>query len=358
MAEETSSLLHYLKKPNPEIDSTWSLKDGRTGTKGSKRAGPHDKQLLHNVLEWEGMEWNYLKPIFDDILDLPASTLPNFEDFLIYPNHLKEISDEDSLDALLIRWTYPVVSTALSIAQGQAKTQHLPAVRDYPQHISMARGGQAWFPNQDRLTPDWAGVILSYHNHNPPGESNDKRRYLNVLPGDTKLSTKFKSELGWGDQRFKDPIIQIFTYCRRASVPYGYLITQEELVIVRLFYGDKKDPNRLTNELNKRLYLEYKSIPWANNINDELTINLALWSLHMLAAKRSPIGTRNELKAGHSPPEKEVRDSMVDPGRSDSDDSDTSSARDKMEYSFKRRRSEDTVSTERRGPRKKRRTKC
>ena len=358
MAGETTPLLYYLKRPNPEVDSTWSLKDGRSGSKSKGRHGPHDNQLLHDVLEWKGMEWRDLKPIFEDILDLPVNNMPQFEEFLNYPSHIKEISDESSLDTLLIRWNYPVVSTALSVAQDHAKFQDLIDTNNHPNHISMARGGQAWIPKEKKLAPDWAGILLSCPENSQPSKCNSTRHYLNVLPGDTKLSTKFKSTWGWKDQRFKDPVIQVFTYCRRASVPYGYIITQDELVVLRLFYGDRENPNNLTEGFKKYHYLEYKSIPWTNNVDDELTVNLTLWCLHMLAARRKPIGGRKELRSVYQTPEKSTKGRIAQSESSGNSASDSSSVHDEIQYSFnKRRRSEDTESEKNSGAiRRRRRT--
>ena len=349
MAEEMSPLLHYLKRANPEVDSTWSLTDGRSGAKpkGTGTSGPHDTYYLQDVLKWEGMEWKDLMPIFDDIFDLPVNNLPNFEDILMYPSHLNEVSDENSLETLLIRWNYPVVSSALSIAQDHAKFQDTIGASEHPHKISMARGGQAWIPkgkvSKDKpLTPDWAGIFLSCDEINQPDKSKKERHYLNVLPGDTKLSTKFKSEWGWDDQRFKDPVTQVFTYCRRASVPYGYIITQEELVILRLFHGDKEDPNILTEGTGIYEYVEYKSIPWENNMKHELTINLALWCLHMLAARRKPIGARKPLKSEYPTPDKTTMSRTTESESPNLGSSDGSLVRDTIEHSFgKRRRPQD-----------------
>ena len=356
MAEETSPLLHYLKRRNPEVDNTWSLRDRRAGSKSRRRDSPHDAHLLYKVLRWEGMEWKDLKPIFDDILGLPVNNMPSFEDVLMFPSHLNEVSDETSLDTLLSRWNYPVVSTALSVAQGHPRFQDLIDASDYPHEISMAKGGQAWIPNENTLTPDWAGILIE---NNQPSERINPRHYLNVLPGDTKLSTKFKSEWGWKDQRFKDPVIQVFTYCHRASVPYGYIITQEELVVLHLFYGDKEDPNNLTEGTKKYRYLEYKSIPWTNDVNDELTINLTLWCLHMLAARRKPIGGRKALRSEYLTPERSTQQgSTAESETPDVHASGRSSVQDTIQHSFnKRGRSEDTVSESGMGTLRKRRSK-
>lgn len=95
-------------------------------------------------------------------------------------------------------------------------------------------------------------------------------------------------------------INQVFTYCRRANVQYGYIVTQEELVVTRPFWGDKNEPDNLNGEAVKRLYLEYKAKPWAENGDNGLTINLMLWCLHMLAARKKPIGGREQSTIGIS----------------------------------------------------------
>lgn len=357
MAEGTSPLLRYLQRPNPKIDNTWSIKDGRSGAKSKAVHGPHDSHLLVDCMKWNGMGWKDLKPIFDDTLDLPVSNMPSFEDLLDYPRHLKEVSDEHSLDALISRWNYPVVSTALAVAQGHPDFKDTIDVNDYPYEISIATGGQAWIPEEKKLTPDWGGILLSCRENNQPNNCNNARHYLNILPGDTKLSTKFKSEWGWKDQRFKDPVIQVFTYCRRASVPYGYIITQEELVVLRLFYGDREDPNILTEGTKGCLYVEYKSVPWAKAADDGLTINLTLWCLHMLAARRRPIGGRKDLRSEYPTPEGSSQGKTAESGNPHAGASHNSSEEDKGEYSFyKRRRSEEAGSEGSRGAVKRRRS--
>ena len=350
MAESTSSLLSYLKKANPTVDSTWSITDGKTGNKSDRKYTPHDSHHLHRVVQWKGMEWKDLKPIFNDILDLPVGNLPNFEDLLIHPGHLKEVSDESSLETLLIRWNYPVVSSALSIAQDHAGFQDTIGASECQHKISMARGGQAWLPREiitkaKRLGPDWAGILYSCNENKQPDKSKNERHYLNVLPGDTKLSTKFKSEWGSKDPRFKGPVTQVFTYCRRANVPYGYIITQEELVVLRLFYGDEENPDKLTEGTRKYQYVEYKSIPWKNETADDLTVNLTLWCLHLLAARRKPIGRRQALSSGYPTPDKSTMSRTTSSESPSVGSLRTSLMKDKIEHSFSKRRRSEEAST-------------
>lgn len=315
MSEKSLPLFHYLTRANPEVDSNWSLTDKKSGakTKSKNDVSPHDKLLLYDVFEWESIGWKKdLEPVLGDVLKLPISNMPNFDDSLLHPSHLKEIHDEKSLDALLIRWNYAVVSAALQIAQRHEGFQGTVFASSHSGEVSMAVGGQAWLPlngqgaqaseprkQEKALFPDWAGILKEDKENARLGNGNqdNTRHYLNILPGDTKLSTKFKSRWGWGDKRFDNVIIQVFTYCRRANVRYGYILTQEELVILRLFRENTQDTDKLAEGKNKKLYLEYKSIPWTNKGDDGLTVNLTLWCLHMLAARKKPIGSRSSLRS-------------------------------------------------------------
>lgn len=92
-------------------------------------------------------------------------------------------------------------------------------------------------------------------------------------------------------------IRQIYTYCITANARYGFLITDQELLAIRISWlesAGKTLPKTTREEEVKRRQrkgnLEYKAIPWTNDGSDSsssthgLTINLALWWLHMMAA--------------------------------------------------------------------------
>ncbi|MCJ1396295.1 hypothetical protein MMC18_009184 [Xylographa bjoerkii] len=354
MSRAAMPLLHYLTKANPEVDSSWSLTDRKSAnpSKSRSKAATHDKRFLEDILEWEGIGLEKdLEPLFGDILSFPVNNMPTFEDALQHPRHLNEIHDESSFEALLIRWNYAIVSAALSIAQHHEEFPRSLYARDHVGEISMAKGGQAWIPEKNRRTqrqdktifPDWAGIILEDDENAKLGQSHqdNARHYLNVLPGDTKLSTKFRSEWGKRDQRFEASIIQVFTYCRRANVRYGYIVTQEELVVIRLFWGNKGEPNSFNATSDKRLYLEYKSIPWVNSGDDKLTINLTLWCLHMLAARKKSIGGRNDLQSEYQPSDSSSGGNISEQDNSMEARSGDSTPSNTIYHSFKRPLSED-----------------
>ena len=214
-----------------------------------------------------------------------------------------EYSDEDSLEPLLIKWNHSVVSEALAKAQSFLNGMHDP--------IYMVRGGQAESPYPGKnWKPDWGCVRRSQL------ESPSKRK--NLLPGDSKVSAKWSSKLiETGEivysRRSRDwmrPISQIYSYCARNNTRYGYIITDTELVAVRIRLGQQYDlqtsfdtatsaPKPMKSVIVRARtegVLEYKAIPWADGRNGargnskRMTINLALWWLHLIATGKTGIG--------------------------------------------------------------------
>lgn len=154
--------------------------------------------------------------------------------------------------------------------------------------------------------PDGAGISSGRR-----GNSN-----INRLPCEIKPGSKWTSEkLAAGDLtkangeflhrgRQALPIVQIYHYCVKAKARYGFLITSKEILVMRIKPMDKKPgsgtaaetrggPNALYKELKFNGLMEYKAIPWENHCSlaagqaegdyRELTINLSLWILSVLA---------------------------------------------------------------------------
>ena len=133
------------------------------------------------------------------------------------------------------------------------------------------------------------------------------------------------------------PMRQIFTYCVKLNARYGYIITDQELVVIRVCpiiepsdSGETNDsqesrreagsskrgqemaksqaslpdldedhdfelPSPVFRKVEANGRLEYKAIPWSNAASldprrsNNLTINLALWWLHIMASVSSNI---------------------------------------------------------------------
>lgn len=305
------NLLAYLTQKNPEVDASKAVK-GRNTT-SVKEAWKEPARIV----EWRDFQPQSLFMSFEGRLDNILKTKlagPVPGDIPAFP--FREVYDEDSLETLLILWTQQIVSNALAIAQDQ-----LPTICSYGR-VYMARGGQAQFltafPKSRKRRnsfPDWAAVRRAESPESP------HTRAANILPGDTKISSKWKSaDLELGDRATYNanpdsakPVLQVYNYCLKANVRYGYIITDHELVVLRIRTLDEIDAGIGQETLgesqeSQELYasegqrrarqsseVELKSIPWnLQNQNPEalterLTINLALWWLHLMAAARCSI---------------------------------------------------------------------
>ena len=265
------NLYQYLNLPNPQIQTSarYSSKKG-SNTDSRWRAEPE------HIRRWENFPFDRTQPSI-------AATIQEMLNVDQNPWHLSDytsidsfpscrIFDEDSLEALLIRWTHAVVARALALAQPW------PSSKWPYRQIFMARGGQAILaslssgsePAKKAGTyPDWAGI--QRHDR----DRIDTGQYLNVLPGDSKLSQKWKSSMIEHSRKKGDraPIKQVYNYCIAGRCRYGYIITDEELVPIRVDATTKT--------------LEWTSIPWIQTRRDAMTINLALWYLHLIAASES-----------------------------------------------------------------------
>ncbi|KAL8951219.1 MAG: hypothetical protein Q9222_002782 [Ikaeria aurantiellina] len=288
MARLTATLLDYLCIPNPELDCSRCPSGSRT------TQGKFTYSSPVSVLDWPDFSFQTLSQKYSGSFE---SILKHRYDFQDYSDISKlphrRIFDEASLESFLDIWNWRMVSEALATAQGH-DDKH-PAKPP----IFMAKGGHTWFPgivvsrNGKPLKPDWAGFKeLPESSGKPP----------NILPGDTKLSSKWHSSRirtgrvvesgnidGW-----LPAIRQIYTYCTRANAQYGYLITDQELVAVKISWLaclDNQSPEEpkdgeSTHRQRKGLLL-FKAIPWDHDVVNPasgLSMNLALWWLHMMAA--------------------------------------------------------------------------
>jgi len=242
---------------------------------------------------------------------------------------------------ILLRWTRPMVITALQEVVGTfnpiiwvfrktdveswasdaelignpaaagtqgARRGHLRQ-RNQPSRLSSSKNR----PLPAR--PDGAGISLRCR-----GNSNTNR-----LPSEIKPGSKWTSEkLAAGDLTDEDgefsrvknhmrPIVQIYHYCVTAKARYGFLITSKEILVIRIkpmsegpgttsiaTAETEADMTALYQQLKYNGLVEYKAIPWENHCSlvaagqersyRNLTVNLSLWILSILAGNNSDPG--------------------------------------------------------------------
>ena len=292
------SLLEYLRSENPVLNGNMCQGKGNTSSKTWSWITPRAIEV------WEDFNLDSLDKIYDGQLKEVLECHFPLRDFSAIPEYpFCEIHDESSLDVLIAKWNQSMITDALSSAQ------IFLAHRLNHGRIYMVRGGQTDdLAPAKKLRPDWGGVKWYRGNTRKP---------RNVLPGDTKLSYKWSSaDITLGPTKIHPknadwlrPLTQVFSYCVRSDSRYGYLITDKELVVLRIrpgsltkiqatvkTMGSSKVPN-LTPAAQARLtgILEFQAIPWQSknrvlrSQRSGMTVNLALWWLHMLAAEDSAI---------------------------------------------------------------------
>ena len=319
MPDSPSTLRDYLRNEDPLLDIS-RCRGGKNTTCGKT---PWDRPW--KIERWIDFEDDALDSVYGGALHNVLKQRFDLNHPDVPQKPFCQITNEDSFTSLLVKWNQSIVSSTLATAHESIKS-HFPHERIY-----MFRGSQAQSPGANsRLRPDWAGVKVSME----PSVGLDVKPE-NLLPGDTKLSGKWSSaDMVLGNvthslrkSNWFQPLSQVYTYCTRANARYGYIITDKELVAFRVRPGvcDSSFNSRVTLEklnaiLNSDLraastkfehieagkkspafrarangILEYKTIPWQSCTSEQLrkserlTVNLALWWLHILAADNNAI---------------------------------------------------------------------
>lgn len=169
-----------------------------------------------------------------------------------------------------------------------------------------------------QFKPDWSVVLESKVEGNG--------RYVNLLPGDTKLSSKWTPRMiedGAHFYEWQKVVSQVVSYAARESVHYGFIITDSVVVVLRITLeysgegmaadrpqrwassgplGDRSQesdttvmpsdptiPSQSSSEpyhdndpLCWDYHVQHHVIPWSNH-GQQLTGKLALWALAMMA---------------------------------------------------------------------------
>lgn len=277
------TLLDYLKRPNPEI-----IHLERNGKKHSKSQTKTPQYVSPTLIKrWQGVETQ----ISEDLRSAALGACKERTEINIDTDE-RRIRGEEGFGDIVFKWNKDIVTRALEEC-GTSMNRDMV--------IKMIRGYAAEnCPGSGRsLYPDWAAVKSK--------TGMKELDWTSIMPGDSKYSKNWRSsEIHLG--RYDDgnelpgwfgPVSQIFTYCYRLKTRYGYLITDEELVICRIGPRTNSAPHTPRTE-NLELeatasdgQFEFFSIPWRNERKADcsedseqnfMTVNAALWWIHIQAA--------------------------------------------------------------------------
>ena len=306
----TTTLLEYLTQPNPVLDCSKSP----TGTNTVNARWDR----VTGLKDWAEFNYETLMQSYGHVLLEQISPLPQTSPPLTQLD--REIFTEKIFEDVLARAIMPNVSAALRIAWPLCySTQDPEDIAEIKRGDHAKRGT---LEEDSRYYPDWAGVRMC---------ETTCFGYKNLCTGECKLGSKWKTSVqGQNRPDFFSPLNQIQTYCgRQWGVRHGYIITTEELVVVRVSresVGSGLAASRPIREilqrasdqtLHSRTFSEetfsselqamsldtgssynddanpaidygpllFKSIPWKAAGKRTLTVKLALWWLHMETKK-------------------------------------------------------------------------
>ncbi|ETS85072.1 hypothetical protein PFICI_03097 [Pestalotiopsis fici W106-1] len=306
-----ATFLEYLTQPNPQpIVHTKEGSSTRTGT----NYGPD------RCVKWEDFTWENLRATLGNVLRQPMPE-PRIADASEVPPEKRDIFREDSVTQLAVAWNEPVLRHAFGGTHA-ALCRKKPAnsFRQGKIHFAANTGrGNTKNHKGEEQEPDWC-VYQEVPGFYP--------FYPNIVPGDSKSSKKWKSE--WVNskkpmlrKRAQHVMTQITKYMWESRTRYGFIISEEELVLVRLSvfvreqvagagvenlnrsfenFDDEQrvgssddDADQISNppsnasfaESSRKtgLQVEYTVVPWKASGTDILTMNLALWWLPVLAVQ-------------------------------------------------------------------------
>ncbi|EEU43002.1 uncharacterized protein NECHADRAFT_83683 [Fusarium vanettenii 77-13-4] len=259
------TLLHVLTRSNVNVDNSLVPRGGNSTV-------DTDVQAPESWRPWQGFDYATLTTIFRRELDKEyvgaAKPEPLPQDLCLF--------NEETLDDVLRR-------------------------RDGVPHFG--RGSRCG----TTYKPDWS--VIS------PLRLSQNQSFVNVLPGDTKLSKKWWPTMGreggtrWAE--WQKVITQIVTYMADNNSRYGFILSDECLVALRL--TRKRSPDTLftgraprataghvryasdasmedgsvyedTNPLHWHYEdPEYVTVPWGAHGSNRLTTKLTLWFLAVMA---------------------------------------------------------------------------
>lgn len=128
------------------------------------------------------------------------------------------------------------------------------------------------------LRPDW--VIFT----------RDKNGITPLVHGENKLSSKWSSsKIKIGSKWQVDwiwPFRQLLSYCVVSNTRYGCIMTPDELVVTRIYLNGSDGLERWN--------VQYMPIPWENSGRGNLTVNLGIWALGLMAlnSNHRPIASK------------------------------------------------------------------
>lgn len=297
------TLLEVLQRENPSIIDHWAGVSYNNTTSTRFDEVTLDDGCRAHVQEWKDFTFGSIYAAYGDILDQELGAA--YKGVHTPTTTPREVIDENGIDTLGIVWSCNIVREPLKTAGAILRNRQgmVSTALARPSDPTLASKNISWKHTTDpksSIKPDWAVVDRSMLKKYRHAYKDDPEKPLVYAVGDSKLKQKWKSAwLSFGDAactvntdppyhapgtpapnvpKTKDiklertkPLRQLATYCRYGESRYGYIVTQTELVALRV--------RRIPGGSPHTAAVEYCAIPWSAHGNGKLTAHLAIWAL-------------------------------------------------------------------------------
>ncbi|CEJ94918.1 hypothetical protein VHEMI10425 [[Torrubiella] hemipterigena] len=255
--------INILTHENPTLN-----KDGQEP--GSVTKDEDFKQLEKGSLEiWYDFSYENIMGAFGDILEGKDTFCVVTGD---RTGSCARIVGEEAVDDLTSWWNAQVCRKPLKKGSETIHKQlGLP-----PSNITFQLNkGEVILKDAERtMRPDWV-IFLRDDDGTTP-----------IVHGENKLSSKWNSDVSKIPAAWRGnwiwPFRQVLSYCVVSSTRYGCIMTPDELVVTRCYLNGSSGRDQWN--------VQYLSIPWENSGRGNLTVNLGIWALGLMA-----------LNSGHRP---------------------------------------------------------
>ncbi|KAI4254157.1 MAG: hypothetical protein LQ352_003264 [Teloschistes flavicans] len=273
--EPRTSLQKYLSAPNPAVNLV-----ERVNIMNGYGQHSHFWWDIRNLTTWDdfNLETMMAVPGFNDLLnvEIKAAALSN----PTIPHSRLHPASESALQDIYSSFYCPKVSSALR----------------------SSIYGQNYLSMRADKTRDGPHFIANYQNDfEKTLAGNGRGRVVGIVKTFDRWNTSMRHEMGQRRVEYLAGLSHIHRYMREHSCRYGFIITEIELVCVRL--GTSEIPHFGALELASTIELKQQK--------EGLTACLALWYLHMLA-KDEPLPGQLGWRVEIGPPGDVTRSKVME----------------------------------------------
>ncbi|KAK0744468.1 hypothetical protein B0T21DRAFT_357864 [Apiosordaria backusii] len=323
-----------LSRANPILTDEW---DGKSTKNTVSKTGSYDNVDIRSVTKWTDFTFDAIDLAYGDILNTDIRSIAEHTAYKTPDepsNTPTVIVQENDIDTLGIVWSCSIVRGPLKAAaqtlrprfttgqgsrpsssQGSRPGSSQSSQQSAPQppNITLAPKKVSWVKKKTNkkdkgsviMSPDWVvmdRVLCKLYDY----DAQKTEKSIVYALGDSKMEQKWQSDwlsLSEADAQNQEkprpynskvkagkrsvveerlrPLEQVATYCRYAETRYAYIVTQKELVALRV----SRLPSTAVTNSNGDLItvyhaaVEYRGIPWSAMGTHGLTVNLAIWAL-------------------------------------------------------------------------------